>query len=116
MFVVVLALLGGAQETADCDPSQWYPDFDGDGFGDSAHSFSACSAPANYVADALDCDDTNSAVNPSATEVCNGIDDNCDGNLDDASALDALTWFADSDGDGFGNAEIPALHCSPIDG
>jgi len=38
-----------------------------------------------------DCDDTNPAVNPGATEVCNGIDDNCDGVVDDV----------DADGDGF---------------
>jgi hypothetical protein len=94
------------------DPGQWYPDFDGDGFGDGTQGLSACSAPANYIADALDCDDTRSAVNPSATEVCNGLDDNCDGNLDDESASDALTWFADSDGDGFGDAETSQLHCT----
>ena len=40
-----------------------------------------------------DCDDTDSAVNPSATEVCNGIDDNCDGVFDPGKG--------DADGDGY---------------
>ena len=45
-----------------------------------------------YVANNGDCDDTNAAVNPGATEICNGIDDNCDGEIDEGF---------DADGDGY---------------
>ncbi len=66
-------------------------------------------APAGYIANGLDCDDTNPAVNPTATEVCNGIDDECDGlaDDDDPGVIGTGTWFADVDGDGFGNATSP---------
>jgi len=55
----------------------YYQDADGDGYGNGAVSTQACTAPAGYITDNTDCDDTNSARNPGATEVCNGVDDNC---------------------------------------
>jgi hypothetical protein len=61
----------------------YYGDADGDGYGDPANTTEACSAPAGYVENDGDCDDTNAAVNPGATEVENGIDDNCDGQIDE---------------------------------
>ncbi|MCB9795903.1 MAG: FG-GAP repeat protein [Alphaproteobacteria bacterium] len=52
-----------------------------------------------------DCDDDNAAVNPGATELCNGIDDDCDQQIDN-EAQDAGTWYTDADGDGFGSAAV----------
>ena len=49
-----------------------------------------------------DCDDANSAVHPGATEVCNGIDDNCNGTTDEGCAA----WYRDADGDTYGNAAV----------
>ena len=49
-----------------------------------------------------DCDDANAAINPDADEVCNGVDDDCDGATDPPSAVDAPQWYADADADGFG--------------
>ena len=58
----------------------------------------ACSAPGAYVSKKLDCDDVDTGINPGATEICNGIDDNCNDRIDE----DLLsTWYADADGDGF---------------
>jgi Putative metal-binding motif len=76
-----------------------YRDVDGDGFGDPNSSISVCVglAPAGYVADNSDCNDANPAVHPGAAEVCNGIDDNCDGQIDE----DVLG--VDTDGDGIRN-------------
>jgi hypothetical protein len=65
-----------------CVPS--YRDTDGDGYGDLAAPMTSCdgSVPTGYVDNSIDCNDANSAVYPGATEVCNGIDDNCDGTVD----------------------------------
>jgi hypothetical protein len=70
-------------EVTGCVMSTFYRDADGDGYGNESDSTEACSAPTGYVSDNTDCDDTNAAVNPGATEVCNGIDDDCDGDVDE---------------------------------
>lgn len=54
----------------------------------------------------VDCDDNNAAIHPSATELCNGIDDNCDGVVDGADAVGVVSGFADVDGDGAGGALV----------
>jgi hypothetical protein len=63
--------------------SFWYVDADADGFGNFITAVFDCNQPFGYVADGTDCDDQNSNVNTSATEICNGIDDNCNGLFDD---------------------------------
>ena len=63
---------------------------------------------------AADCDDANAAVYPGAPEICNGIDDNCDGNLDEG--LETSTYYADADGDGFGDIAAPVTACGESDG
>ncbi|MES2641764.1 MAG: MopE-related protein [Myxococcota bacterium] len=59
---------------------EWYPDDDRDDHGDPAGGIYTCTAPEGYVTSAEDCDDTNGAIEPDASEVCaDGIDNNCDG-------------------------------------
>ena len=62
-----------------------YPDMDADGFGDPRAPRESCdgSVPAGYAANRLDCDDANPVIHPGAFEVCNGIDDECNGTMDD---------------------------------
>ena len=91
--------------------STWYADVDGDGFGDPAVSTEACEQPSGYLEDATDCDDTDAAVNPDATELCNGVDDDCDGTVDEPDAADASTWYDDADGDGYGDASASTTAC-----
>ena len=99
---------------------EWYGDLDGDTYGNAADTITACDAPTGYVGDDTDCDDGSSAVNPGATEVCNSIDDDCDGDIDDAdSSLDSSTgsdWYADSDRDGYGDATTGVETCLPPSG
>ena len=45
----------------------------------------ACSQPVGYVANSMDCNDSNAAVHPGASEVCNGLDDDCDGVVDEGN-------------------------------
>ena len=106
-------------DDADVDLStgqSWYADADADGYGDPATGQFACSPPAGHVADATDCDDTVAAANPGATEICDGLDNDCDGATDDADAsLDTATataWHDDDDGDGYGDAATAALSCT----
>lgn len=89
--------------------STYYADADGDGFGDPAVDSSACAPPVGYVSNNSDCNDANNAIYPGATEVCNGIDDNCDGQIDEGVLS---TFYADTDGDGFGDAAVTTQACS----
>lgn len=61
---------------------------------------------------AEDCDDTDPNIHPGATEYCNGLDDNCDGEVDEAGAIGASTWYIDTDGDGYGNGAYTTTACN----
>lgn len=102
----------GAIDEDAVDAPTWSIDYDGDGFGSSAYVNVACEAAAGWVLDATDCDDADSAVNPAATETCNGLDDNCDGAIDEDTAADAPTWYLDDDGDGEGDAGATTAACA----
>ena len=95
----------------------WYLDHDADGYGDPLFTLSACNQPANYVADNTDCDDFNFASSPAAQEVCDGLDNNCDGLTDDLDPAVAYAnsdlYYQDTDGDGFGDAATSAYTCEP---
>ncbi len=94
----------------DPESSTWFADTDGDGFGDERTTTDACAAPAGYLADAGDCDDGDGAVHPDATEVCDGVDNNCDTGIDNA-ATDAALWYGDADADGYGNPGLVQSSC-----
>ena len=90
-----------------------FEDADGDGFGDPATATEACTVPEGHVPNANDCDDGDPAISPGAAEVCDGVDNNCDGALDEGLLL---TYYADLDGDGFGDLAAPVEACAAPDG
>ena len=105
---------GTVDEDATYAPT-WYADADGDGFGDADNAQQSCLQPNGFVNNPLDCDDGDINVNPIASEMCNTIDDDCDGEVDEY-ATDAPTWYEDADGDGFGNQYVILVQCSQPEG
>lgn len=92
----------------------FYRDNDGDGYGDPNNALlGTCPIPYGYVFNALDCDDVNYYVNPGMPEYCNGVDDNCDGQIDEGVAP---LWYADTDGDGYGDPNITQYACNQPQG
>ncbi len=87
----------------------YYLDSDGDGYGNVGVSQIACEQPQGYVLNATDCDDTDISASPIATEVCDGIDNDCNGTIDEAVEL---TYYLDYDQDGFGDPNAPFYGCS----
>ncbi len=103
---------GSVDEGDAADASTWYQDLDGDGFGNAANQEFGCTQPSGYSVDATDCDDTNASTNTAGTEVCDLVDNDCDGTVDEDDATDAQTWYQDSDADGYGTANSTTTACS----
>jgi cysteine-rich repeat protein len=122
----------------DAELGSFYPDDDGDGAGRSADVVTACEAPAGHVETGGDCDDAHAEVYPGAAESCNGMDDDCDAEVDEGvlntcgtcgmvpvETCDGIdndcngpideaggsTFYADADGDGFGDPALPVVAC-----
>ncbi len=75
------------QAHGDKELQSFYLDSDGDGYGDASNEIKSCSQPEGYVSNADDCNDIISAINPGSVEICdNGVDDDCDGNIDESDA------------------------------
>ena len=91
LWVALLALGCGDQEPKPNRPV----DADGDGYRSN-----------------VDCDDEDPAIHPDAVELCDGgVDNNCDGYADGRYAADAVLFYADIDGDGFGDPAYPRPDC-----
>jgi len=90
----------------------FFADQDGDSFGDPANVIeSDCNTVLiGYVGNDLDCDDTNANINPDIPEVCNGLDDNCNGGEIDEFVTN--TYYQDADGDGYGDPNFVVYDCN----
>ena len=89
------------------DASAWYPDADADGYGsDSSPGAIACAQPTGYVPDNTDCDDADASVNPAAAELADGVDNDCDGEVDEGTTTDTGEPApVDADADGYDETE-----------
>jgi hypothetical protein len=101
----------GVVDEAGADAPLRYRDADGDGYGWAGDSLRSCDPVAGRVDNDGDCDDSRSDVNPDAVEVCNTLDDDCDGDVD-GDAVDKVTVWLDFDEDGYGAGE-PWEVCEP---
>lgn len=81
-----------------------HPDADADGY--DRCDVGVSEADANPA----DCNDSNPAQNPGAVELCNTVDDNCNGEVDEN--MSTTTYYQDLDGDGYGNDEVSTETCS----
>jgi N-acetylneuraminic acid mutarotase len=64
----------------------WYQDGDGDGYGSSSVPQVDCTQPTGFVPMPGDCNDGNPAAHPGATEICDVVDNDCNGLVDDRDA------------------------------
>lgn len=77
-----------------------YLDADHDGVGDAAREVIACPGAPGASAAIGDCDDTRASVRPTAPEICDALDNDCDGAIDED--VTEVPWYVDADGDGWG--------------
>ena len=100
----------------DCDDNDpdvgeaetWYLDADGDGW--TTHdTHVACEDPGGLIdaSDQVDCDDERDDVHPDAPELCDGVDNDCDGEIDE----ERVTLYLDQDGDGHGDELVEKSAC-----
>ena len=65
------------------DPGEaWFADLDGDGFGNEEEFIQTCNSPAGYVQIAGDCDDSNPLIFAGAEGTAQGVDNNCNGQIE----------------------------------
>jgi len=92
-----------------------FRDEDGDLHGDPDAPISACLGQGGFVLVDDDCDDADPRRHGAQVEVCDGIDNDCNGMVDDTTT--AVLWYGDADGDGFGSADTgTVLSCDPVPG
>ena len=105
---------GAVDEEAATGCLQYYLDKDSDTYGLTVNKKCLCAATGDYKTKISgDCDDTNSTVNPGATEACNGVDDDCDGSIDEVGASGCTVFHEDVDKDGYGKSAVKSCLCSP---
>jgi hypothetical protein len=110
----------GDQIDNDCDSAvdescilkTYYRDADSDTYGNSGSATTSYdNAPAGYVIDHTDCNDAKANIHPNAAEVCDGLDNDCDGFTDED--LSSHLYYFDNDSDGYGGSATTSACGAP---
>jgi hypothetical protein len=97
---------GHVSDNTDCDDTDvninpattWYQDSDNDTYGNEAATLQQCDQPEGYMLDNSDCNDGAPLINPGAAEICDGLDNNCDGTVDEGLTGPIVSATAPADG------------------
>jgi hypothetical protein len=100
------------EEGAVVDGTVYYEDVDEDGYGDPDSSLESCDEVEGYTTDDSDCNDSDDTVYPGAPELCDGLDNDCNDEVDDDASE---TWYLDDDGDEYGDDSVTYDGCDPPD-
>lgn len=93
----------------------YYRDADSDGYGEPGESRCVCRADEEFKAtNKADCDDSRDFVHPGATESCNGLDDDCDQDVDEDDAQGCQVYHRDRDNDNFGDRNDSKCLCTAL--
>ncbi len=106
-------VLDGGVCAGGATPKMYFEDLDDDGYGNAKAGRLLCSQPVVelFVDNTLDCDDTSAEANPKGAEKCDGLDNNCDGTIDEG-LMPVKTYFRDEDGDGYGDPLMTLMACA----
>jgi hypothetical protein len=116
LALLLIACHPSPVDTADSEVSSlctWYADADADGYGVDEQPGPCDTRPEGTASLGGDCDDGDWTVNPGAVEDCDGVDDDCDGGVDEGLLV---TVWVDADGDGYGDDERPLDVCELEEG
>ena len=98
-----------------CSGMVFYRDFDGDGYAAPENGYTRnCTMPVGYALVQGDCNDNDASIHPGAMEICNHIDDNCNGLIDEG--LPVMTYYLDNSGTAPPGSPPTVVDCAPPPG
>jgi hypothetical protein len=105
---------GSTNEVGAIGCTDYFKDADKDGVGDATDKQCSCAPVAPYTAlVGGDCNDLEASVGPGGSEKCDGLDNDCDGDIDEPGATGCLSFLFDGDGDGYGQSGVSQCRCAP---